>query len=112
MQITRNCYAEAVVQCRSGGAECWNAAVRRRQEESAHCVEFIPFSLEAGGVWGLAAKRFFERCVARADNLDRDVTTLEHVIGPDTGLGCSDQDWAVLDHKFDHLTESALHTSV
>ena len=51
----------------------WSAAVHRRQEESAHCVEFIPFSLEAGGVWGLAAKRFFKRCVARADNLDRDV---------------------------------------
>ena len=51
----------------------WSEAVRRRQAESAHCVEFIPFSLEAGGVWGPAAKRFFKRCVARADNLDRDV---------------------------------------
>ena len=36
-------------------------------------MEFVPFSLEAGGVWGPAAKRFFKRCVARADNLDRDV---------------------------------------
>ena len=51
----------------------WDAAVRRRQEESAHCVEFVPFSLEAGGVWGPAAKRFFKRCVAQADNQDRDV---------------------------------------
>ena len=51
----------------------WDAAIRRRQEESAHCIEFVPFSLEAGGVWGPAAKRFFKRCVARADNLDRDV---------------------------------------
>ena len=42
-------------------------------EESAHCVEFVPFSLEAGGVWGPAAKRFFKRCVAQADNQDRDV---------------------------------------
>ena len=30
-------------------------------------------SLEAGGVWGPAAKRFFTRCVAQADNQDRDV---------------------------------------
>ena len=51
----------------------WDEAVRRRQEESAHCVEFVPFSLEAGGVWGPAAKRFFKRCVAQADNQDRDV---------------------------------------
>ena len=51
----------------------WNEALRRRQEESAHCVEFVPFSLEAGGVWGPAAKRFFKRCVAQADNQDRDV---------------------------------------
>ena len=51
----------------------WGEAVRRRQEESAHCVEFVPFSLEAGGVWGPAAKRFFKRCVAQADNQDRDV---------------------------------------
>ena len=47
--------------------------MRRRQEESAHCVEFVPFSLEAGGVWGPAAKQFFKRCVAQADNQDRDV---------------------------------------
>ena len=51
----------------------WDAAISRRQDESAHCIEFVPFSLEAGGVWGPAAKRFFKRCVARADNLDRDV---------------------------------------
>ena len=30
-------------------------------------------SLEAGGVWGPAAKQFFKRCVAQADNQDRDV---------------------------------------
>ena len=51
----------------------WGEAVRRRQEESAHCVKFVPFSLEAGGVWGLAAERFFKRCVAQLDNQDRDV---------------------------------------
>ena len=51
----------------------WEDALRRRQEESAHRVEFVPFSLEAGGVWGTAARRFFKRCVAQADNQDRDV---------------------------------------
>ena len=38
-----------------------------------HNVKFIPFSLEAGGVWGPAAKKFFKQCVSQADNQDRDV---------------------------------------
>ena len=36
-------------------------------------MKFVPFSLEAGGVWGPAAKQFFKRCAAQADNQDRDV---------------------------------------
>eukprot|EP01046_Picozoa_sp_COSAG06_P083533 COSAG06_NODE_30425_length_539_cov_0.688636_1_plen_88_part_00 len=35
-------------------------------------MEFVPFSIEAGGVWGPAAKRFFETCLKLADG-DRDV---------------------------------------
>ena len=35
-------------------------------------MEFVPFSIEAGGVWGPAAKRFFETCLKLADS-DRDV---------------------------------------
>ena len=46
-----------------------------RGRRGMHCVNFVPFSLEAGGVWGPAAKRFFKRCVAQADNQDRDVTS-------------------------------------
>ena len=35
-------------------------------------VEFVPFSIEAGGVWGPAARKFFRECLALADD-DRDV---------------------------------------
>ena len=42
-------------------------------EESVHNVKFVPFSLEAGGVWGPAAKKFFKQCASQADNQDRDV---------------------------------------
>ena len=48
-------------------------AIARRQEESVHNVKFVPFSLEAGGVWGPAAKKFFKQCASQADNQDRDV---------------------------------------
>ena len=34
--------------------------------------EFVPFSIEAGGVWGPAAKKFFRECLALADD-DRDI---------------------------------------
>ena len=51
----------------------WDAAIGRRQEESVHNVKFVPFSLEAGGVWGPAAKKFFKQCASQADNQDRDV---------------------------------------
>ena len=51
----------------------WGEAIARRQEESVHNVKFVPFSLEAGGVWGPAAKKFFKQCASQADNQDRDV---------------------------------------
>ena len=35
-------------------------------------VEFVPFSIEAGGVWGPAATRFFDLCLKLADS-DRNV---------------------------------------
>ena len=35
-------------------------------------VEFVPFSIEAGGVWGPAAQKFFRECIALADD-DRDI---------------------------------------
>ena len=35
-------------------------------------MEFIPFSLEASGVWGPAARRFFAKCLYLADD-DRDI---------------------------------------
>ena len=35
-------------------------------------VEFVPFSIEAGGVWGPAAEKFFRECLALADD-DRDI---------------------------------------
>ena len=35
-------------------------------------VEFVPFSIEAGGVWGPAAQKFFRECLALADD-DRDI---------------------------------------
>ena len=39
---------------------------------SAGDVEFVPFSIEAGGVWGPAAQKFFRECLALADD-DRDI---------------------------------------
>ena len=39
---------------------------------SAGGVEFVPFSIEAGGVWGPAARRFFKECIALAND-DRDI---------------------------------------
>ena len=50
----------------------WKASIKRRDEQSAGGVEFVPFSIEAGGVWGPAARKFFRECVALADD-DRDV---------------------------------------
>ena len=50
----------------------WDKAIRRRDELSAGGVEFVPFSIEAGGVWGPAARKFFRECIALADD-DRDI---------------------------------------
>ena len=35
-------------------------------------VQFVPFSVEVGGAWGPAAKRFFNTCVQLAND-DRDI---------------------------------------
>ena len=50
----------------------WRKAIKRRQEVSTHEVRFVPFSLEVGGAWGPAAKRFFNTCVKLAGD-DRDI---------------------------------------
>ena len=50
----------------------WRKAIKRRQEVSTHEVRFVPFSLEVGGAWGPAAKRFFNTCVKLAGG-DRDI---------------------------------------
>eukprot|EP01051_Picozoa_sp_SAG22_P038669 SAG22_NODE_19954_length_270_cov_0.602339_1_plen_64_part_01 len=39
--------------------DSWEEAIKRKRELVAGGVEFVPFSIEAGGVWGPAAKRFF-----------------------------------------------------
>ena len=51
---------------------CRDEAIRRRRNLSAGGVEFVPFSIEAGGVWGPAARRFFKECIALAND-DRDI---------------------------------------
>ena len=51
----------------------WSEALKRRQDESTHHIEFVPFSMEAGGVWGLAAQKFFNDCASKADNFDCDI---------------------------------------
>ena len=50
----------------------WDAAMLRHAEAAPAGVEFIPFSLEASGVWGPAARRFFAKCLYLADD-DRDI---------------------------------------
>ena len=52
--------------------ESWAEALRRRRNLVAGGVEFVPFSIEAGGVWGPAARKFFRECLALADD-DRDI---------------------------------------
>ena len=52
--------------------DSWSEAIRRRRNLSAGGVEFVPFSIEAGGVWGPAARRFFKECIALAND-DRDI---------------------------------------
>ena len=45
----------------------WEDAIDRRREVSTKAVEFVPFSIEAGGAWGPAARRFFNECLELAD---------------------------------------------
>ena len=52
--------------------DSWRESIDRRRDMSAGDVEFVPFSIEAGGVWGPAAKKFFRECLALADD-DRDI---------------------------------------
>ena len=52
--------------------DSWRKSIDRRRDMSAGDVEFVPFSIEAGGVWGPAAKKFFRECLALADD-DRDI---------------------------------------
>ena len=47
-------------------------AIDRRREVLAHDVEFVPFSIEAGGAWGPVARKFFGDCLKLADS-DRNV---------------------------------------
>ena len=47
--------------------EGWEDAIDRRREVSTKAVEFVPFSIEAGGAWGPAARRFFNECLELAD---------------------------------------------
>jgi hypothetical protein len=39
----------------------WKKALKRRQDESTHHIEFVPFSMEAGGVWGPCSAEVFQR---------------------------------------------------
>ena len=52
--------------------ESWDEAIDRRMAMSANDVKFVPFSIEAGGVWGPAAQGFFNECLKLADS-DRNV---------------------------------------
>ena len=52
--------------------DSWRKSIDRRRGMSAGDIEFVPFSIEAGGVWGPAAKKFFRECLALADD-DRDI---------------------------------------
>ena len=36
-------------------------------------MQYACDSIEAGGVWGPAAQKFFNDCASKADNLDRDI---------------------------------------
>ena len=46
----------------------WEDAIDRRRALSTNEVQFVPFSIEAGGAWGPAARRFFEDCLELADS--------------------------------------------
>lgn len=50
----------------------WDAAIGRRNELSAGAEQIGPFSIEAGGVWGPAARKFLRFVTPYALLLERD----------------------------------------
>ena len=68
-------YTTTGVGCLRGEAQkkrSWEKAMKRKLAEGYDDIEFVPFSIEAGGVWGPAARRFFDGCLDAA-NTDRDI---------------------------------------
>ena len=57
----------------------WKLAIQRRQDRSTLDVQFVPFSVEVGGAWGPAARRFFNTCVQLAND-DRDIDLYHDVM--------------------------------
>ena len=53
--------------------DSWDEAIQRRQDIAAAHVSFVPFSIEAGGVWGPAAKAFFEEAAFYNHYNERDI---------------------------------------
>ena len=53
--------------------DSWGEAIQRRQDIAAAHVSFVPFSIEAGGVWGPAAKAFFEEAAFYNHYNERDI---------------------------------------
>ena len=53
--------------------DSWNEAIQRRQDIAAAHVSFVPFSIEAGGVWGPAAQAFFEEAAFYNHYNERDI---------------------------------------
>ena len=50
----------------------WEQAMKAKRQSGYDDIEFVPFSLEVGGVWGPAARRFFDECLDAA-HTDRDI---------------------------------------
>ena len=68
-------YTTTGVGCMRGEAQkkrSWEKAMKRKLAEGYDDIEFVPFSIEVGGVWGPAARRFFDGCLDAA-NTDRDI---------------------------------------
>ena len=52
--------------------QSWKKAMKAKRQSGYDDIEFVPFSLEVGGVWGPAARRFFDECLDAA-HTDRDI---------------------------------------
>ena len=68
-------YTTTGVGCLRGEAQkkrSWEKAMKRKLAEGYDDMEFVPFSIEVGGVWGPAARRFFDECLDAA-HTDRDI---------------------------------------